>query len=98
MFTWDPLKAASNLAKHGVSFEEATTVFADPNAQIREDPSHSATELRRLLIGSSNNNRVLLIAYTIRTDNDAQITRIITARPASRKEIEAAARQRNRFF
>lgn len=93
MITWDPSKAASNLAKHGVSFEEASTVFDDPNAQIREDPSHSATELRRLLIGSSNNNRVLLIAHTVRTDNDAQITRIISARIANRRERKTTSRQ-----
>lgn len=93
MFTWDPAKASSNRAKHGVSFEEASEVFDDPNARIREDPSHSALERRWLLMGSSSNKRVLVVVYTIRRTNDTEITRLISARPANRREREATTRQ-----
>ncbi len=93
MFIWDPVKAASNLAKHGASFQEASAAFDDANARIMEDQSHSATELRWLLVGSSSNNRVLVIVYTIRRSNDTEIARIISARVANRREREATTRQ-----
>lgn len=93
MFTWDPIKAASNLAKHGVSFEEASTVFADPKARIIEDLLHSAEELRWLMVGSSSNSRMLVVVYTVRRTNDTEITRIISARDANRKERKTNPRQ-----
>jgi len=93
MFTWDPSKAASNLAKHGVSFEEASTVFADPNARIIEDLLHSAAELRWLLVGSSSDNRMLVVVYTVRRTNGTEITRIISARGANRRERKTNSRQ-----
>jgi uncharacterized protein len=52
-FEWDPAKAAANLLQHGVSFEEAGTVFQDPLAKIHDDPDHSATERRDIIVGHS---------------------------------------------
>ncbi len=59
-FEWDPDKARNNLAKHGVSFEEASTAFADPLGRIIDDPRHSAGEQRLVLIGYSRNNQLWL--------------------------------------
>jgi uncharacterized DUF497 family protein len=59
---WDPAKAVSNLRKHGVSFEEAGTVFGDPLAASARDPGHSAEEERWLVFGMSSSNR-LLVAF-----------------------------------
>jgi hypothetical protein len=86
MFDWDPRKAQSNRRKHGVSFEEAATVFLDPDGLDGEDLEHSEVEERRLRLAKSSFGRVLLIAYTIRRTNDEETTRIISARRASRKE------------
>jgi uncharacterized DUF497 family protein len=81
-FEWDPAKAASNLLKHGVSFEEAVTVFADPLALNMSDPSHSVEEERLLLLGMSTKHQLLVVAYAERR----QRTRIISARKATRQE------------
>jgi hypothetical protein len=81
-FEWDPAKAAANLKKHGVSFEEAVTVFQDPLAKIHADPDHSEDELRQILIGHSAQNRVLLVSFTDRRDR----IRLISAREATRRE------------
>jgi uncharacterized DUF497 family protein len=81
-FEWDPAKAAANLKKHGVSFEEAVTVFQDPLAKIHADPDHSEDELRQILIGHSAQNRVLLVSFT---DRRSRI-RLISAREATRRE------------
>jgi uncharacterized DUF497 family protein len=86
MFEWDPKKAESNRRKHGVSFEEAATAFLDPDGLDGEDLEHSTSEARRLRLAKSSLGRVLLTAYTIRRRNDEEITRIISARRASRKE------------
>jgi uncharacterized DUF497 family protein len=67
MLTWDPQKAMMNFRKHGVSFEEAATVFADPNALDWEDIKHSGTETRLKRLGKSHSQRVLIIVYTIRS-------------------------------
>jgi uncharacterized DUF497 family protein len=83
-FEWDGAKAASNLAKHGVSFEEALTVFDDPLAVIFEDGEHSHGELRELIIGHSYQNRLVLACFTERPGR----VRIINARPATRRERE----------
>ena len=64
VFEWDPRKAASNLAKHGVSFEEATTVFGDPGVLDGPDLGHSEDEARCLRLGRSILDRVLMVAYT----------------------------------
>lgn len=81
-FEWDPEKAAGNLAKHGVTFQEAATVFGDPLAMTYFDPDHSEDEDRYLSIGHSNTGRLLIVSHT---DRDERI-RIISARQASRKE------------
>lgn len=79
-FTWDPRKAASNVRKHGVSFEEAATVFADPLARIVEDAAHVE---RALIVGESVARRILVTVY-VEIDEDE--TRIISARKATRPE------------
>jgi uncharacterized DUF497 family protein len=81
-FEWDADKAAANAQKHDVTFEEAVTVFADPLARVFDDPDHSETEARELLIGWSNRNRVLIVSFT---EREATI-RIISARPATKRE------------
>ena len=86
MFDWDPRKARNNRLKHGVSFEEAATGFLDPTGLDGEDAEHSETEERRLRLAKSGLGRILVIAYTIRREGDEEVTRIISARRASRKE------------
>ena len=86
MFDWDARKSQSNRRKHGVSFEEAATAFLDPDGLDGEDSEHSEIEIRRLRLAKSSLGNVLLIAYTVRSKNNEEITRIISARRASRKE------------
>lgn len=84
-FIWDAAKAATNHKKHGVSFEEAQSVFDNPLAVIFTDTAHStADELREIIIGHSQRNRLLLVAFTERFD----AIRLISARPATRQERE----------
>jgi uncharacterized DUF497 family protein len=90
MFSWDVAKALKNYKKHGVSFEEARTVFRDPRGLEWMDLEHSEDELRFKLVGTSSEGHVLIIVYTIRVlANDKETTRIISARPANRKERKA---------
>jgi uncharacterized protein len=86
VFEWDTRKAAANDAKHGVSFEEAVTVFADPDALDGPDLRHSEGEPRMLRLGRAITDRVLIVAYTVRRRDDGESIRIISARRASRKE------------
>jgi len=79
-FSWDPLKAESNVRKHGVTFEEATTVFADPLAMVIADAIHAS---RTLIIGESIRRRVLL---TVFVERDEEEIRIISARRATNRE------------
>jgi uncharacterized DUF497 family protein len=81
-FEWDPRKAASNLRRHGVSFEEAVGVFADPLARIFDDEDHAIEEAREIIIGHSMRGRLLLVAFSQR---EATI-RIISARKATKHE------------
>jgi uncharacterized DUF497 family protein len=81
-FEWDPEKADSNYRKHGVSFEEAATVFGDPLSITIADPDHSAQEHRFITVGSSASGRVVVVSHTDRDD----ATRIINARLATRLE------------
>jgi uncharacterized DUF497 family protein len=83
---WDPKKAATNLVKHGVSFEEASTAFGDPSGLDGDDIAHSGVEPRRLRLARSSSGRILVIAYTNRRQQHEEVTRIISARQASRKE------------
>jgi uncharacterized protein len=81
-FEWDAAKAAANLLQHGVSFEEAVTVFQDPLAKIHDDPDHSATERRALIVGNSAKSQSLVVSFTDRGSN----IRLISARPVTRHE------------
>jgi uncharacterized protein len=91
MFEWDANKATTNLRKHGVSFEEAATVFADPDALDGPDLRHSEQEERSLRLGRSLTGRVLIVAYTVRGAGNGETIRIISARRASGKERAAYA-------
>ncbi len=84
-FAWNPYKAAQSHKKHGVSFEEAATVFRDRLALIFDDDDHAEYEYRELIIGHSYRNRLLIVAFTEREDT----VRIISARRATQKEREA---------
>lgn len=81
-FEWHGTKAAANLRKHGVSFDEAATVFADNLSHVFPDQDHTDDETRFLIIGMSEAGRVLVVSHT---DREAR-TRIISAREATRKE------------
>jgi len=81
-FEWDPQKAESNIKKHGVSFEEASTVFRDPLSLTIDNPLHSTVEERMVQIGISHKNRLLVVVHSERGDN----IRIISARKATKKE------------
>ena len=81
-FEWDENKAASNLKKHGVSFDEAKTVFDDPLYIDFYDPDHSDGEDRYIMMGMSLQNRLLLVAYTERGD----AMRLISARETTQTE------------
>jgi uncharacterized DUF497 family protein len=89
VFDWDARKAASNAAKHGVSFDEAVTVFLDQDALDGPDLEHSASEARFRRLGRSADGPVLMIAYTQRRSGDVETIRIISARRASRRERAA---------
>ncbi|MHB8410429.1 MAG: BrnT family toxin [Candidatus Acidiferrales bacterium] len=93
MFSWDARKASQNLEKHGVSFEEAETVFADFEGLDWEDAGHSGAERRLKRLGRAASGRVLLVVYAIRRLTDGKETiRIISARQSSRKERKAYSR------
>jgi hypothetical protein len=93
VFSWDAGKALSNLKKHGVSFEEAATVFRDPQGLDFDDLEHSHSEPRSVRLGFSRSVRILFVIYTIRRlKNGKETTRIISARQATRKEREVFAR------
>jgi len=93
-FEWDPAKAAANVAKHGVSFDEASAVFADPLSSTFPDPRHSLGEERLVIFGMSSRGRVLAVMYIERQDpgaagGEAKVIRIISARVATRRERKA---------
>jgi len=81
-FEWDPEKAKKNLKKHGVSFEEAVTVFYDPLSATFDDPDHSVGEYRYITIGLSSRDRLLVVAHAERGES----LRIINARTATAHE------------
>jgi uncharacterized protein len=82
-FEWDARKSASNLAKHRVAFDEAVTVFADPLARLEDDDRHSVSEQRLIPLGRSSADRLLAVMFT---DRGAERVRVISARPATRRE------------
>ena len=81
-FEWNEVKAQANVRRHGVSFEEAATVFSDPLAILLPDPDHSQGEERFLVLGMSSRQRVLVVSHAERPPR----TRLISARPATRRE------------
>jgi hypothetical protein len=81
-FEWDPKKAEHNVKKHGVEFEEASTVFGDPLAATVPDPRHSVEENRFVTMGQSTDNRLVVVAHIDRSEQ----VRIISARLATRRE------------
>ena len=83
-FAWDRRKARSNLIKHGVSFDEAQTVFLDDSARLMNDPDHSEDEARLLLVGYSVEARCLVVNHCYR--HSESVIRLISARPATRAE------------
>lgn len=94
VFTWEVAKAIANFEKHGVSFEEAATVFGDANGLDWDDPAHSDQERRFKRLGRSVSERLLLVVYTVRgVQYEKETFRIISARPASRRERQAYTRR-----
>jgi uncharacterized protein len=84
IFDWDPNKAANNLSKHSVSFEEVKTVFDNPLAVIFDDVAHSMGERREIMIGYSQCDRLLLVSFVERSG----VIRLISARLATPRERE----------
>ena len=82
-FEWDAVKNASNQKKHGISFEEAKTVFSDDFARLIADPEHSEDEERFILLGESIQSNLLIVCHCIR---DKDSVRIVSARKADKKE------------
>jgi uncharacterized DUF497 family protein len=91
-FAWDRRKARSNLVKHGVSFEEAQTVFLDESARIIDDPDHSEDEDRFVLLGYSLQARCLIVNHCYRESDS--VIRLISARRATPQEEEVYWRLR----
>lgn len=91
-FEWSPAKARANLRKHGVSFEEAQTAFADEYALVVDDPVHSADEARFILLRLSARLRVLMVVHCYRSTPG--IIRLISAQPATPTERAQYAAQR----
>ena len=81
-FEWHSSKATSNFKKHGVGFEEAMTVFADPLARIFDDPDHSGEEQREIIVGQSAVRGLLVVSFAERRP----LVRILSARRATRRE------------
>ncbi len=88
-YEWDPKKARSNREKHGVSFEEAATVFLDPMAMTLYDPDHSGSEERWITMGISKSGRLLIVCHAFHEDNlEAISIRILSSRKANKREIQ----------
>lgn len=83
-FEWDENKNSINKRKHHLSFEEAKTVFYDVNAILFDDPDHSIYEERFLILGYTNKNKICIVSHCLREDGG--VIRIISARPASKRE------------
>lgn len=86
-FEWDARKATANAKKHGVSFEEARSVFFDERARLIDDPDHSEDEARFILLGLSSSLRLLLVCHCYRRDDN--VIRIISARKATAGESKS---------
>jgi uncharacterized DUF497 family protein len=91
-FEWDARKSASNARKHGVTFQEAQSAFADPDGKVIEDPDHSDEEDRYVLLGLSYALRLLVVVHALRGESD--VIRIISARKATPRETTFYRRSR----
>ena len=85
-FEWDSGKEKVNIEKHGINFEQASYVFADPHALNRYDDEHSIEEDRWVLLGRSLNEIILVVVHTFKNDDNIEYVRIISARKASKIE------------
>ena len=88
-FEWDTEKERLNIQKHGVSFEQASYVFADPYALNQYDKEHSENEDRWILLGKSLNEVILVVVHTFRDEDDIEFVRVISARKATKREQRA---------
>jgi len=86
-FEWDERKAVANARKHGVSFEEARSVFFDERARLIDDPDHSENEARFILLGLSSSLRMLLVCHCYRSAGN--VIRIVSARKATARESQS---------
>ena len=86
-FEWDEVKAKANARKHGVTFEEARTVFFDEQAKLIDDPDHSEDEERFVILGLSSTPRLILVCHCYR--KSGSMIRIISARKATNKESKS---------
>jgi uncharacterized DUF497 family protein len=82
-FEWDKVKATANFKKHGITFDEASTVFADSLARIFDDAEHSTEEHREIIVGHSILGRLLLVSFT---EREADVIRIFSARETTGRE------------
>ena len=89
-FDWDPEKAAENLAKHGISFDQAIKAFDDPDAIFVEDPGHSEEESREKVLGVADEAGIVLVIFTERV---GELIRIISAREATKREKRFYAKE-----
>ena len=88
LFEWDPAKAQTNATKHGVTFEQATGVFKDPMALTLFDQDQSDDEDRWITLGLTGGQHYLVVVHTYRDEHDDTVTiRLISARPATKREI-----------
>jgi uncharacterized DUF497 family protein len=88
-FEWDPKKAQSNRERHGISFDEAATIFLDPLAITIYDPDHSETEERWITMGISKKGRLLIVCHTFHRQNaESSIIRVISSRKANKIETQ----------
>ncbi|MES2091155.1 MAG: BrnT family toxin [Pseudomonadota bacterium] len=85
-FEWDEQKARTNATKHGITFEDAKTVFRDDQARLIDDPDHSGDEDRFVLLGLSSNLKLLVVCHCYRSEGN--VIRIISARKATSKEAK----------
>jgi uncharacterized protein len=85
-FEWDTNKEKINVQKHGITFEQASYVFADPFALSQYDDEHSENEDRWILLGKSLNETILVVVHTFRDNDGVEFVRIISARKATKRE------------
>lgn len=88
-FEWDPKKENINIQRHGITFEQASFVFADPFALNKYDGEHSGHEDRWILLGKTLSEAILVVVHTFREDDGTEFVRIISARKATKKEQHA---------